>query len=158
MDQENYIPVFDSKRTKKNKKVKRTIFYDECEIYPYQFLLSRIPFSKTEIQKITLPIPKIKLFPKKTKFENFENYSKIFKRVPNHFSEFLFSELSTFGSICDEALFLKGRFRQSQIESVIQKYKNLFVQCHICCSWETEIKQKKILKCKKCFSSKIIKN
>lgn len=59
-------------------------------------------------------------------------------RQPDHLLQFLFAELGTSGSVdSSNALVIRGRFQQKQIESVLRRYIREYVTCRNCKSPDT---------------------
>lgn len=98
----------------------------------------------------------IRLGTKKSAFVNFTEICKTLHRTPDHLLNFLLSELGTSGSVDgSNALVLKGRFQQKQIEHVLRGYIREYVTCHTCKSPDTTLQKENrlfFLKCETCGS------
>ena len=71
-------------------------------------------------------------------FYKYNEVSKKLNRSSDHVIQFLLAELGTTGSIDQsQALIIRGRFQQKQIEAVIKRYVQEYVQCKTCKSPDT---------------------
>jgi translation initiation factor 2 subunit 2 len=76
--------------------------------------------------------------PKKTVFINFEEICSNLHRQQEHVIAYLFSELSTSGSVDgSNRLIIRGVYRGKDIESVLKKYISEYVLCRVCNSLDT---------------------
>lgn len=110
----------------------------------YQNLLNRIFDQLNELQassqsrKISLQPPQISRLPKKTMFVNFQLICKSLQRSPDHFLQFLLTELETTASIDgDKRLILRGTFSSRNIENILRRYIKEYVECTNCHSLNT---------------------
>eukprot|EP00039_Didymoeca_costata_P018365 m.333170 g.333170 ORF g.333170 m.333170 type:complete len:306 (+) comp17086_c0_seq1:137-1054(+) len=87
---------------------------------------------------IMKPPQVIRLGSKKSGFINFLEICKMMHRQPDHVLGYLLAELGTSGTLDgSNALVLKGRFQQKQMESVLRRYIREYVTCHTCKSPDT---------------------
>lgn len=71
----------------------------------------------------------IRLGSKKSGFINFVEICKMMHRQPDHVLGYLLAELGTSGTLDgSQALVLKGRFQQKQMESVLRRYIRKFTE------------------------------
>jgi translation initiation factor 2 subunit 2 len=135
--------------------------------YTYNALLERLymALAKDRPQLANRSVKHIVQMPimvregRKTAFVNFSNLSKDLNRDPEHFKDFILSELSTEGSV-DGALrlCLRGRFTPLTMQNIITKYIQQYVQCNSCKSLDTyfnrdNISRLNFLLCNVCESS-----
>jgi len=80
----------------------------------------------------------IKVGAKKSAFINFLEICKMMHRPSDHVLGYLLAELGTQGTLDgSNALVLKGKFLQKQMESVLRRYIREYVTCHTCKSPDT---------------------
>lgn len=80
----------------------------------------------------------IKVGAKKSAFINFMEICKMMHRPSDHVLGYLLAELGTQGTLDgSNALVLKGKFLQKQMESVLRRYIREYVTCHTCKSPDT---------------------
>jgi len=134
--------------------------------YTYEELLKRVfdimreknpEMMAGEKKKFNMKPPRVqRVGAKKTAFTNFKEICKILRRNPEHLLAFLFAELGTSGSIDgNDALIIKGRFQEKQIENVLRGYIREYVTCHTCKSKETSLQKDTrlyFLQCETCGS------
>lgn len=99
---------------------------------------------------------------KKSMFVNILDICQRMHRPAEHLIQFLYAELATQGSQ-DEAgrLIIKGRFVQSQIETVLRKYIVEYAQCQTCKSIDTQlVKENRLtfVACQKCNSRRTVQS
>lgn len=172
---------FGKKKKKKSKKgTKQTDLPDDLDInldvpeaansapreYQYAELLERVfdimraknpDMVAGEKRRFVMKPPQvIRLGTKKSAFVNFTEICKMVHRQPDHLLGFLLAELGTSGSVDgSNALVLKGRFQQKQIEHVLRKYIREYVTCHTCKSPDTILAKENrlfFLQCETCGS------
>jgi len=107
--------------------------------------------------KLTLKPPLVaRIGTKRTSFSNFGEICKSLKRQEKHLHQYLLAELGTNGSIdANNALIIKGRFQQKQIESVLRSYIKEYVICKTCRSPDTILQKEErlsVLSCNNCRS------
>ena len=137
--------------------------------YTYQELLSRItkilrannPELAGEKKKINMVLPIVnREGSKKSAFVNVAEVCKRLNRANDHVIQFLLVELGTTGSTdATNSLIIRGRFQQKQIEAVIKRYVQEYVQCKTCKSADTVlIKENRLYfhKCEVCGSSRTV--
>jgi len=134
--------------------------------YTYDDLLSRVfniireknpNVIEGEKIKLTLKPPQVaRIGTKRTSFSNFGEICKSLKRQEKHLHQYLLAELGTNGSIdANNALIIKGRFQQKQIESVLRSYIKEYVICKTCRSPDTLLQKEErlsVLLCNNCRS------
>jgi len=134
--------------------------------YTYDDLLSRVfniireknpNVNEGEKIKLTLKPPQVaRIGTKRTSFSNFGEICKSLKRQEKHLHQYLLAELGTNGSIdANNALIIKGRFQQKQIESVLRSYIKEYVICKTCRSPDTLLQKEErlsVLLCNNCRS------
>jgi len=134
--------------------------------YTYDDLLSRVfniireknpNVNDIEKIKLTLKPPQVaRIGTKRTSFSNFGEICKSLKRQEKHLHQYLLAELGTNGSIdANNALIIKGRFQQKQIESVLRSYIKEYVICKTCRSPDTLLQKEErlsVLLCNNCRS------
>lgn len=172
---------FGKKKKKKSKKgTKTTDLPDDLDInldvpeaansapreYQYSELLERVfdimraknpDMIAGEKRRFVMKPPQvIRLGTKKSAFVNFTEICKMVHRQADHLLGFLLAELGTSGSVDgSNALVLKGRFQQKQIEHVLRKYIREYVTCHTCKSPDTILAKENrlfFLQCETCGS------
>lgn len=142
---------------------------NEDRDYSYRFLLSRIskiirtknPELVGEKKKINMVLPQVnREGSKKSSFSNIFEVCQRLNRTVEHFIQFLLSELGTTGSLDSQnALIIRGRFQQKQIEAVLKRYVQDYVQCRTCKSAETNLTKENrlyFLRCNLCGSSRTV--
>jgi len=129
------------RKKKKKKKI------EEAE-YTYVELLDRVYLQVYNAQHPVLKerryrIPALHLKRsgiKKTAWTNFGLICQVFQRSTLHVNHFVCGELGTESSTDQKgSLVLKGRYSAKHIESVLKKYINNYVSCHVCQSPETTL-------------------
>lgn len=97
---------------------------------------------------------------KKTAWSNFLEICQILRRKPEHFLNYVLTELGTNGSVDGSySLIIKGRFQPKQIENVIRHYIAEYVACRTCKSPETTLKKENRLYfvcCQACGSTRSV--
>lgn len=115
------------------------------------------------VDKLVLPKINIEITPSRVHWKNIKEFLKVINREPNHFIDFLKSEMSSYtidwisGSKSDGILFQGKRLKQSNIEDIMVKYVSLYVVCSSCKKTNTfMIKQPELKKykmeCNDCHS------
>jgi len=130
------------------------IFYLE---YLILFVKKNPNVNDIEKIKLTLKPPQVaRIGTKRTSFSNFGEICKSLKRQEKHLHQYLLAELGTNGSIdANNALIIKGRFQQKQIESVLRSYIKEYVICKTCRSPDTLLQKEErlsVLLCNNCRS------
>lgn len=134
--------------------------------HTYEALLSRVfsfirqknpEIASGEKKQMTLKPPQVhRLGTRRTAFANFSEYCKLLNRQPDHMQSFLVAELGANASLDgSQALVMRGRFSQKQIENVLRRYIREYVTCHTCKSPDTLLEKENrllFLQCKVCQS------
>jgi len=118
--------------------------------------------TETSLIDNRLSLPKLVITKqgRKTTFMNFNNVCNHIKRVPDHLSEFLTTELVVKGSINEQKqLVLCKRVDIKYLESLIRKYCIEYVKCKECSSPDTVLEKNSVLrlyfvKCQNCRTEK----
>lgn len=114
--------------------------------------------------KLSIPAPMIEVTTTNTYWKNIKKILVIIDRPPDHFIEFIKKTLHTGDWISEsksDGIVLGGKFKISQITSVLHEYIKKYVVCTICKSLETKFEKSKELRCYKmkcnnCYSSCVI--
>ncbi|KAI9294634.1 hypothetical protein K502DRAFT_291989, partial [Neoconidiobolus thromboides FSU 785] len=97
---------------------------------------------------------------KKTAFSNISDICRRLNRSLDHFTQFLFTELGTTGSVDgSQRLIIKGRFQQKQMETIIRRYIVEYVTCKICKSPDTTLSKENrltFMQCQSCNSTRSV--
>ena len=132
--------------------------------YVYTDLLRRLkhlqhPNGETEEEKRKLPaIMLAKIGTKKTMFATFPQTCKELQRDLQHVMSYFLTELACEGSLdAQDRLVLKRRCLSHEIESVLRKYIENYVQCRTCKRPDTVLTRDsttrlQFLECQKCHS------
>ncbi|KRH92108.1 Translation initiation factor 2, beta subunit (eIF-2beta) [Pseudoloma neurophilia] len=112
--------------------------------------------------KIKLPLEVKREYGNKTVM-NLVEIAKILKRDPEHIKKYLFSELTTSGSVNAKGqLIMKGNFTKTKIQDVLRLYIEYFMVCTSCDAvLNTQIvKENRMynLKCFNCGATKYVGN
>ena len=116
--------------------------------YTYKELLERVysiiyvdnpKNAAGEKRRIVMKPPQVtRVGTRKSAFVNFTDICKMLHRQPDHLLQFLFAELGTSGSVDQSnALVIRGRYQQKQIESILRRYIREYVTCRNCKSPDT---------------------
>ncbi|CEM37175.1 unnamed protein product [Vitrella brassicaformis CCMP3155] len=120
------------------------------KLHPYSFLLSRlyerINESNPELgqrKRYTLKPPQVvRVGSKKVAWINFAEICKMMNRSQDHVNQFVLAELGTEGSVAgDDQLVLKGKYGPKHMESLLRKYIDEYVKCHMCKSPNTALQR-----------------
>ena len=165
------INLLSDKKTEVTAPISQTESKDQnVSEYSYDFLYDRIcnlikknnP-SVTEKTKISLKAPDVKkVTGVKCVWVNFNDTCSSLNREREHFLNFILTELGTEGSIGgDFQLYLKGRYNNKHVESLLKKYVQEYVTCKICNSPNTILRKDnsariQILHCNNCNSDKTV--
>ena len=178
IDQEiaNMFDLSNRKKKNKNKKknteneeqpVKNPLedMLDSCS-YSYQELLEHLLDKISEFsggkKTLIIKVPVIeRLSVKKVLWKNFDEFCNNINRPNEHVYKYTISELSTEGSLANGSLVLKGRWTNKNIETIMKKYMNNYVQCALCHSCETEMTKNQdariyVLSCLKCKGTRTL--
>lgn len=113
-------------------------------------------------QKLVIPKPDIEVTSTNTFWHNVKSFLKIINRPPDHFINFLSSELGVNvnkkTNSLSKGLIIMGKHRQNKFISLVNKYIKYYVQCKFCHSSDTTIKKnndirKYELNCNQCQSN-----
>ncbi|CAF0767211.1 unnamed protein product [Didymodactylos carnosus] len=132
--------------------------YDELLTRVFNIMKEKNPdMDAREKIRLTLKPPQVaRIGTKRTSFSNFGEICKSLKRQEKHLHQYLLAELGTTGSVdANNALTIKGRFQQKQIESVLRSYIKEYVICKTCRSPETLLQKEErlsVLQCTNCRS------
>lgn len=112
--------------------------------------------------KIKLPLEVKREYGNKT-LMNLVEIAKILKRDPEHIKKYLFSELTTSGSVNAKGeLLMKGNFTKNKIQDVLRLYIEYFMVCTSCDAvLNTQIIRENrlyVLKCSNCGASRYVGN
>ena len=136
----------------------------------YEEMLSKVYVQLTENNPELLGREKKRLKPPqvsrvgttRTAWTNFKDICAGLKRAPDHILSFFLAELGTTGAIDgSDRLLLKGKYQPKYVESLLRKYIQEFVQCHMCRNVETELRKDAdsrlyFMDCKACGSSRSV--
>ena len=95
-------------------------------------------------------------------WKNFAEICRTMRRDQNHVMNFFLTELSTTGSMTSQQEFLmKGKFVPKYIESLLKKYINEYVTCHMCRGVDTKLSRDtnarmNIMTCEKCGATRAV--
>ena len=140
---------------------------EECtettEEYSYNWLLKRIyslvSENIKENVKKRIPIPIcFKEGGKKIVWQNFPEFVNSIQRDPQDAANFITTELGTFCSLdAEKRLIIRGRFQNTQILAVAEKYIRDFVQCFQCKGTRTVLYKKNrstYIHCERCLADR----
>ncbi len=85
----------------------------------------------------TLPTPRLGLDGRSLVWTNFISFCNHIHRDPSHLQSYLNNELGIDCRFGEEALTMKARINQSQLQKLIRKYVSTFVACTECKSLDT---------------------
>ena len=145
---------------------------DEQFSFLLEDLFQQLSVKRLKEQRSTLKLRKPKLEKSggtKTVWTNFGHYAGVMKRPENHLKEFFSSELSVSCTIAQDAndpcsklvIHSRGRFKPSGIIKINNTYLDIFVQCSICGSMNTELTKEQgqyFKTCKDCLSKLCCQN
>jgi len=139
----------------------RDYSYEELAGRIYNLLQSNNPDFVSKTKRYVMKPPVLnRIGTKKTAWSNFLEICTILHRKPDHFMNFVLTELGTNGSVDGSyALIIKGRFQPKQIETVIRHYITEYVACRTCRSPETYLKKENrlyFLCCQTCGSTRSV--
>lgn len=138
--------------------------------YTYTDLLERV-FKQlrqnnpalSERKRHTLPPPQlVRVGTRRTMWSNFAQTAQIMHRSPEHIMSFVASELGAEASLdASQRLILKGRYMPKQAESLLKKYINEYVMCHMCRNPETTLTRDSVtrlyfIQCENCSSRRSV--
>ena len=118
----------------------KTVHFND--IYSYDFLLDRIykMIQSPERSLLKIPIPELNPAGKRSVWVNFSSFETALNRPLEHLLHFVMEELGVEGTInAEKQALLKSRVARNQIESILRKYIQDFVQCKNCKSFKTTI-------------------
>ena len=136
--------------------------------YTYEELLTRIfgilaeknPEHGTRSQPIYIKPPTVGREGKKTVWFNFGEICDQLNRTTDHFSQFVFAELGTTGSLdANRCLVIRGRYLAKHIEVLIRHYIKEYVACASCKSFKTTLSKDNrlyFLTCNECHSKRTV--
>jgi len=139
----------------------RDYSYEELAGRIYSLLHNNNPSFATKQKKYVMKPPVLnRIGTKKTAWANFLEICTILNRKPDHFLNYVLTELGTNGSVDGSySLIIKGRFQPKQIENVIRHYISEYVACRTCKSPETSLKKENrlyFLCCQACGSTRSV--
>jgi translation initiation factor 2 beta subunit (eIF-2beta)/eIF-5 len=118
---------------------------------------------KQDVEKLVLrPVEILMVTPKRSLWTNFNEELIILKRSPQHLLHFIETETGSKCSI-NSLMYLniRGRYNNTQIESLLVKYCRQFVLCKTCKSYNTILIKGgggslSYLECKTCMNKNLI--
>lgn len=116
---------------------------------------SELPATVKEHSRFVTPVMVSMIQGKITVVQNLGEVSKAINREAGMLAKYLARELGTSGNTDGQHLFLKGQFRQSQVQEKFEEFLNQFVLCPECKKPDTRIIKEErvsILKCEACGS------
>jgi translation initiation factor 2 subunit 2 len=137
----------------------------DVDIYEYEFLLKRIyeRMEKKENKHISVEYPRLAhIGSKKTAITNWFNLLQSINRTTMHAIAYLNKELNTTCTLNkDNYLVIKGRYKQSNIDTVFKQYVEIYVRCSVCKSLRTNLYKDKIyqlvkLSCNVCTAERTV--
>ena len=148
---------------------------EEEEDYTYDALLTRLYtnlhrdrpdyMNRPDGFRIVLSQPEVLRYGVKwTALCNFMDLTKQMSRPPKHLQKYFISELGVHASIKkkagveEDALFVRGRFKQKHFERLLKRYVMSYVLCYSCKSKETQLVREgrfTFLDCQNCLSKKV---
>jgi len=139
----------------------RDYTYEELAGRIYSLLHSNNPdFAAKQKRYVMKPPALNRIGTKKTAWSNFLEICQILRRKPDHFLNYVLTELGANGSIDGSySLIIRGRFQPKQIENVIRHYIAEYVACRTCKSPETILKKENrlyFLCCQACGSTRSV--
>jgi len=139
----------------------RDYSYEELAGRIYSLLHSNNPEFQSKTKRYVMKPPALnRIGTKKTAWANFLEICQILRRKPDHFLNYVLTELGTNGSVDGSySLIIKGRFQPKQIENVIRHYIAEYVACRTCKSPETTLKKENrlyFLCCQACGSTRSV--
>eukprot|EP00297_Palpitomonas_bilix_P014172 CAMPEP_0113885012 /NCGR_PEP_ID=MMETSP0780_2-20120614/10639_1 /TAXON_ID=652834 /ORGANISM="Palpitomonas bilix" /LENGTH=232 /DNA_ID=CAMNT_0000872821 /DNA_START=186 /DNA_END=884 /DNA_ORIENTATION=- /assembly_acc=CAM_ASM_000599 len=144
---------------------------DDGSDYSYQELLQRVYGFLQDKNPDLVEGKRFKLKPpqvlregtKKTVFVNFGEICGIMNRSVDQVQSFFLAELGTDGSndVASGKFTLKGRYYPKQVESILKKYLNEYVQCQLCKSFDTSLTREAstrlyFINCNRCGASRSV--
>ena len=111
-----------------------------------------------------IPLPKLKMFPRKVHWINYYDIIRVMNRDFNHFQGYIQNELAISTSLKNvmnvkEGLILHTKCRDKQLKSLIGKYFTKYISCKSCSSDDTTMEKMKgvaklyQIKCNKCLAT-----
>ena len=137
--------------------------------FDYYTLLDRITLlSDGQKHRITPPYVR-RLNTRASEWTNFGTICNELKRDQLHVMTFVLSELGATGSLRpskengSERLIMSSKFSQTQIETILLKYIQTYVQCHACKSLDTlyernQIQRVFMITCSVCKSTRFLRS
>lgn len=114
-------------------------------IRDYEWLLERallkVPSKPSKADRFELPKSQIMIIGNKTIIHNFKDIADSLNRDPKHLFQFLLHELGTAGVIEEGRATLHGKFVESSINALIERYAKMYVICPVCNKVDTELKK-----------------
>lgn len=97
---------------------------------------------------------------KRTSFSNFAEILNDFNRPERHVMQYLLAELGTSGNLDGKkALIIKGKFKPTQMESILRQYIREYIICQTCKSSNTvmeKIERLYFMLCNDCSSRRTV--
>jgi translation initiation factor 2 subunit 2 len=103
--------------------------------------LSMIPVKPSKWHRFEMPKSQVLTVGNKTIISNFKDIVDALNRSPKHFFHFLLHELGTAGILEEGRAVLHGKFAESSINSLIERYTKMYVLCPVCGKVDTELKK-----------------
>jgi len=102
-----------------------------------------------------LEVPRVQSFNEgmKTMVGNLDRIAQALMRDPNHLLKYIVKRLATSGSRADDKVILKGKFRNDQLNALVEEYMKEYVYCPVCNRPDTALSKEKgivYLTCSSC--------
>jgi len=96
----------------------------------------------------------------KTMISNLDKIAQVLMRDPNHLLRYIVKRLATSGSRADDKVILKGKFKNDQLNSLVEEYMREYVYCPVCNRPDTSLTKEKgivYLTCSSCGARVAVK-
>jgi translation initiation factor 2 subunit 2 len=109
-----------------------------------------------------LEVPRMQSFNEgmKTMISNLDKIAQVLMRDPNHLLRYIVKRLATSGSRADDKVILKGKFKNDQLNSLVEEYMREYVYCPVCNRPDTSLTKEKgivYLTCSSCGARVAVK-
>ncbi|MCL5788241.1 MAG: translation initiation factor IF-2 subunit beta [Candidatus Marsarchaeota archaeon] len=96
-------------------------------------LYKQVPSDSGTGEWFAVPTPNLRQDGDKIILLNFKEICQLFRRDPSHVMKFVVRHLATAGYVdADGRLVLQGRFTDTQVYQLLERYVNFFVKCPTC--------------------------
>ncbi|KAL0238913.1 hypothetical protein PCE1_004604 [Barthelona sp. PCE] len=113
--------------------------YNDYHARIYELLEKQHPHKTGDVDKISVPLPRVKAVSKKTYVENFARICSALNRPQTHLQAYFETEFSTTSSIDSEGrLILRAKKIHNRFQKVLTAYVLNFVQCPNCSAANTD--------------------